>query len=102
MITAVFVILYVISNLIIALGFFKILTSKHSVPIFIITSVLYLLAVYALAGIFNRLHTYFRHKGYTIETGHASILELEIWIFFQVFSIILITIALKRKGYMDK
>ncbi|KGO84910.1 hypothetical protein Q765_18950 [Flavobacterium rivuli WB 3.3-2 = DSM 21788] len=100
--TAVFVILYVISDLILALGFFKILTSKYSVPIFIITSVLYLSAVYALAEIFNRLHIYFRHKGYTIETGHASILELEIWFLFQVLSIILIVIALKRKRCMDK
>jgi len=98
--TAVFIVLYVISNLLMAFGFYKILTSKYSVLLFIITSVVYLLAVYALAEIFNQIHVYFRNSGYTIETGHASIIELEIWFLFQVGSIVLILISLlKRKKY---
>lgn len=101
--TTVFIILYVLSNVIVAVGSYKILTLKHSLVLFIITAALYLLAVYVLAELFNGMHIYFRNSGYTIETGHASILELEIWFLFQVMSIVLIVISLfKRNKYPNR
>lgn len=95
--TIIFLVLLLLSNLLVAAKGYKILLKSNSTIKFILYGVLYFLMVFMLAEMFNQINIYLRNKGYFIELGHASILGVEIWLFFQIISLIIILVCAFKK-----
>ena len=58
---------------------------------------IYLVSVFFLAEIYNQINILLSNNGYFIELGNHFIFGIEIWLFFQIISIILITICFIKK-----
>ena len=85
--TIIYLVIEVVCNLLLIYLYYLSLRKKSRLYSFIIKSIIFFMSVYLLAEIFNQIHIFLRNRHHYIELGHASILDIEIWLFFQLISI---------------
>lgn len=101
MYTTIYVILELVLYITISYMFFKILKKKRAL-IFFFLSFLFLVSLWLVAEFLNRIDIFLSEKNILIELGHASILNIEIWLLFNIIALIIIVRFLLKKRFSDK
>ena len=89
MYTFIYLIVEVIIFTVVIIGFYTILKRVTSWK-YLIYSLSLPVIIYMLAEGFNKTHQVLREKGYFIELGHSSLINVVLWVLFMASALIII------------